>query len=262
VEGDVPRFCANLNFLFTEVPFLDRFDAAANAGFKAVEIGNPYEASAGEIAARLRANGLALVLFNTSAGDAAAGERGRSALVGREKDFDADLTMALSYAEATGCKLIHVMAGLVHQGARREVFVANLTKAARKAASAGVSLVVEPINRRDIPGYFLNKLAEARAIIYEVGEPNLGLQFDIYHRQVEDGDVAVALKAYAGLTRHYQIANPPDRGEPDAGDLNFAWLLKEIDASGYTGWIGCEYRPRRGTVEGLKWAAACGVSLG
>jgi 2-dehydrotetronate isomerase len=262
MDGDMPRFAANLNFLFTEVPFLDRFDAAANAGFKAVEIGNPYEASAGEIAARLRANGLALVLFNTSAGDAAAGERGRSALAGREKDFDADLTMALSYAEATGCKLIHVMAGLVHQGARREVFVANLKKAARKAASAGVSLVVEPINRRDIPGYFLNKLAEARAIIYEVGEPNLGLQFDIYHRQVEDGDVAVALKEYAGLTRHYQIANPPDRGEPDAGDLNFAWLLKEIDASGYTGWIGCEYRPRRGTVEGLKWAAACGVKLG
>jgi 2-dehydrotetronate isomerase len=262
MDGDMPRFAANLNFLFTEVPFLDRFEAAAKAGFRGVEIGNPYEASAGEIAARLRANGLALVLFNTSAGDAAAGERGRSALVGREKDFDADLTMALSYAEATGCKLIHVMAGLVHQGARREVFVANLKKAARKAASAGVSLVVEPINRRDIPGYFLNKLAEARAIIYEVGEPNLGLQFDIYHRQVEDGAVAVALKEYAGLTRHYQIANPPDRGEPDAGDLNFAWLLKEIDASGYTGWIGCEYRPRRGTVEGLKWAAACGVKLG
>ena len=114
------------------------------------------------------------------------------------------------------------MAGLVHQGARRETFVANLKKAARKAAGAGVDLVIEPINRRDIPGYFLNKLAEARAIIYEVGEPNLGLQFDLYHRQVEDGDVAVALKEYAALTRHYQIANPPDRGEPDAGDLNYA----------------------------------------
>ena len=144
------------------------------------------------------------------------------------------------------------MAGLVHQGARRDTFVANLKKAARKAAAAGVGLVIEPINRRDIPGYFLNKLAEARAVIYEVGEPNLGLQFDLYHRQVEDGDVAVAIKEYAGLTRHYQIANPPDRGEPDEGDMNYRWLLQQIDASGYKGWVGCEYKPRRGTVEGLE----------
>ena len=156
----MPRFCANLNFLFTELPFLDRFEAAAKAGFKGVEIGNPYEAPAAEVAARLKANGLTLALLNTPAGDAAAGERGRSALAGREKDFDADLALALSYAEATGCKLIHVMAGLVHQGARRETFVANLKKAARRAAGAGVTLVIEPINRRDIPGYFLNKLAE------------------------------------------------------------------------------------------------------
>jgi hydroxypyruvate isomerase len=258
----MPRFCANLNFLFQEVPLLDRFEAAAKASFKGVEIGNPYEASAADIAARLRSNGLALALINTTAGDAKAGERGRSALAGREKDFDADLANALAYCEATGCKLVHVMAGLVHQGARRDTFVANLKKAARKAAGAGVGLVIEPINRRDIPGYFLNKLAEARAIIYEVGEPNLGLQFDLYHRQVEDGDVAVAIKEYAGLTRHYQIANPPDRGEPDEGDLNYRWLLQQIDASGYKGWVGCEYKPRRGTVEGLKWAAACGVKIG
>ena len=258
----MPRFCANLNFLFTEVPLLDRFEAAAKAGFKAVEIGNPYEASAGEIAAKLKANGLGLALINTSPGDAAKGERGRSALAGREKDFDADLEAALAYCAATGCKLIHVMAGLVHQGARRETFVANLEKAARKAAAAGITAVIEPINRRDIPGYFLNKLAEARAIIYEAGEPNLGLQFDLYHRQVEDGDVAVAIKEYAALTRHYQIANPPDRGEPDEGDLNYRWLLQQIDASGYTGWVGCEYKPRRTTVEGLGWAKACGVTLG
>jgi hydroxypyruvate isomerase len=258
----MPRFCANLNFLFTEVPLLDRFAAAAKAGFKAVEIGNPYEAPAADIAERLKSNGLTLVLINTTAGDAAKGERGRAALAGREKDFDADVEAALSYCAAAGCKLIHVMAGVVHQGARREVFVANLKRAARKAAGAGVTLVIEPINRRDIPGYFLNKLAEARAIIYEVGEANLGLQFDIYHRQVEDGDVAVAIKEYAALTRHYQIANPPDRGEPDAGDLNYAWLLGQIDASGYTGWVGCEYKPRRSTEEGLGWTKACGVSLG
>ena len=258
----MPRFCANLNFLFQEVPLLERFDAAAKAGFKAVEIGNPYEASAGEIAAKLKANGLALALINTSPGDAAKGERGRSALAGREKDFDADLEAALAYCAATGCKLIHVMAGLVHQGARRETFVANLEKAARKAAAAGITAVIEPINRRDIPGYFLNKLAEARAIIYEVGEPNLGLQFDLYHRQVEDGDVAVAIKEYVALARHYQIANPPDRGEPDEGDLNYRWLLRQIDASGYKGWVGCEYKPRHSTVEGLGWAKACGVTLG
>jgi hydroxypyruvate isomerase len=258
----MPRFCANLNFLFTEVPLLDRFEAAAKAGFKAVEIGNPYEASANEIATRLKAHGLTLALFNTSAGDAAKGERGRAALTGREKDFAADLETALKYAASTGCTLMHVMAGVVHQGARRDTFVANLKKAAPKAAAVGVNLVIEPINRRDIPGYFLNKLAEARSIIYEVGAPNLGLQFDLYHRQVEDGDVAVAIKEYAALTRHYQIANPPDRGEPDEGDLNYRWLLHQIDASGYKGWVGCEYKPRRSTVEGLGWAAACGVKLG
>jgi 2-dehydrotetronate isomerase len=258
----MPRFCANLNFLFTELPLLDRFEAAAKAGFKGVEIGNPYEASASEIAAKLKSNGLTLVLVNTSPGDAAKGERGRSALAGREKDFDADMETALRYCAATGCKLIHVMAGLVHQGARRDTFVANLKKGTRKAAAAGVGLVIEPINRRDIPGYFLNKLPEARAVIHEVAEPNLGLQFDLYHRQIEDVYVAVAMKEYAGLTRHYQIANPPDRGEPDEGEMNYRWLLQQIDAGGYTGWVGCEYRPRRGTVEGLRWAAACGVKLG
>lgn len=256
------RFCANLNFLFTEVPMADRLAAAAKAGFKAVEIGSPYELTAADLAARLKSSGLTLALINTTAGDAAKGERGRSALAGREKDFDADLENALAYCAATGCRMVHVMAGLVHQGARRDVFVANLKRAAPKAAAAGVTLVIEPINRRDIPGYFLNRLCEGRAIIYEVGAPNLGLQFDIYHRQVEDGDVAVALKEYAAITRHYQIANPPDRGEPDGGDLNYAWLLQQIDASGYSGYIGCEYKPRHGTVKGLGWAAACGVKLG
>ncbi len=256
------RFAANLNFLFTEVPLLDRFEAAAKAGFKAVEIGNPYEAPAADIAARLKSNGLALALFNISAGDAAAGERGRSALAGREKDFDADLETALRYAAATGGTLIHVMAGLIHQGARRDTFVANLGKAARKASAAGVNLVIEPINPRDIPGYFLNRLSDARSVIHEVGAPNLGLQFDLYHRQVVEGDVATAMTEYASLTRHYQIASPPDRGEPDEGEMNYRWLLQQIDASGYAGYVGCEYKPRRGTVAGLKWLSACGVTLG
>jgi hydroxypyruvate isomerase len=258
----MPRFAANLNFLFTELPYLERFEAAAKAGFKAVEMGNPYEASANEIGARLKANGLSVALINISAGNAAAGERGLAALPGREKDFGADMATALHYAEAVGCKLVHLLAGLVHHGARRATYVTNLKKAARMAAASGFGVVIEPINRRDIPGYFLNKTGEARSVIYEVGEPNLGLQLDLYHRQVEEGDVATAIKEFGPLARHYQVANPPDRGEPDEGELNHAWLFREIDASGFAGYVGCEYRPRRGTAEGLKWAAACGVKLG
>jgi 2-dehydrotetronate isomerase len=258
----VPRFAANLSFLFTELPFLDRFEAAAEAGFKAVESTNVYEAPAEEIAVRLKANGLALALLNTPAGNAQAGERGVAALPGREKEFQAAVATALRYAEATGARQIHVLAGLVHHGARRATYVSNLKTAAKTASGSGITLLIEPINRRDIPGYFLNRTEEARGVIHEVGEPGLGLQFDIYHRQVEEGDVITAMREFAPLIRHYQIASPPDRGEPDDGELNYRALFKEIDASGYKGWVGCEYRPRRGTVEGLKWAAACGVSLG
>jgi hydroxypyruvate isomerase len=254
------RFAANLSFLFTELPFLDRFEAAANAGFKAVESTNIYEAPAHEVAARLNANGLALALLNTPAGSAEAGERGHAALPGREKDFDAGIARALDYAEATGCRRIHVLAGVVHHGARRATYVANLARAAKTAA--GVDLLIEPINRRDIPGYFLNKTHEARSVIHEVGAPNLGLQFDLYHRQVEEGDVATAMAEFAPLIRHYQIASPPDRGEPDAGEMNYPWLLQQIAASGFDGYVGCEYRPRAGTVAGLKWTEACGVTLG
>jgi hydroxypyruvate isomerase len=258
----MPRFAANLSFLFTELPFLERFEAAAKAGFKAVESTNVYEAPANEVAARLKATGLSLALLNTPAGSAEAGERGLAALPGREKDFDAGIARALGYAEATACRRIHVLAGVAHHGARRSTYVANLARAAKTAAGAGVDLLIEPINRRDIPGYFLNKTHEARSVIHEVGVPNLGLQFDLYHRQVEEGDVATALAEFGTLTRHYQVANPPDRGEPDAGELNCAWLFRQIDASGYDGWVGCEYRPRAGTIAGLKWAEACGVSLG
>ena len=255
----MPRFAANLSFLFTELPFLDRFEAAAKAGFKAVESTNVYEAPASEIAARLKANGLTMALLNTPAGNAEAGERGLAALPGREKDFDPAIVNALRYAEATGCRRIHVLAGVVHHGARRATFVANLARAAKTAA--GVDLLIEPINRRDIPG-FVNKTHEARSVIHEVGAPNVGLQFDLYHRQVEEGDVATAMAEFAPLIRHYQVASPPDRGEPDAGEMNYRWLFQQIDASGFGGWVGCEYRPRAGTMAGLKWAEACGVTLG
>jgi len=256
----MPRFAANLSFLFTEVPFLDRFEAAAKAGFKAVESTNVYEAPANEIAARLKANGLTMALLNTPAGNAEMGERGLAALPGREKDFDAAVASALRYAEATDCRRIHVLAGVVHHGARRATFVANLARAAKTAT--GVDLLIEPINRRDIPGYFVNKTKDARSVIHEVGAANVGLQFDLYHRQVEEGDVATAMAEFAPLIRHYQVASPPDRGEPDAGEMNYRWLFQQIDASGFGGWVGCEYRPRAGTVAGLKWAEACGVALG
>jgi hydroxypyruvate isomerase len=258
----MPRFAANLNFLFTDLPFLDRFDAAAKAGFTAVESTGLYEATAEDIAARLKANGLTLALFNMPSGNAAAGERGLTSLPGREGEFRAAFETALRYADATGGRRMHLPAGLVHQGAQRATYIANLGRAARAAAAAGIEVLIEPISRRSMPGFFLNTTGEARAVIHEVGEPSLRLQFDLFHRQIEEGDVAAAIEEFAPLTAHYQIASPPDRGEPDDGEMNYAYLFKLIDRTGFSGWIGCEYRPRRGTVEGLKWAAACGVTLG
>ncbi len=258
----MPKFAANLSMMFNEVPFLDRFEAAAKAGFKGVEFLFPYEHRPEEIAARLKGNGLSLVLFNLPPGDFAKGERGLAALPSREAEFDAAISEALLYAEALHCPRVHAMAGLRHHGASRPTYIANLRKAARRAGRAGVDVLIEPINTRDIPGFFLNHLSEARAIIHEVAESNLGLQFDLYHRQVMDGDVATAIAEYAPLSRHYQLANPPDRGEPDSGELNYPYLFEVIDKTGFDGWIGCEYRPRRGTVEGLRWIERCGVRLG
>jgi len=258
----MPRFCANLSFLFSELPFLDRFEAAAKAGFKGVEYLNPFEAPKAEIAARLKAHGLTQALFNMAHGDWSKGERGMSAIPGREAEYEQAVAAALDYAEATGCKRLFSMAGLKHHGADRATYVRNLKTAARMAKSAGIDIIIEPINTRDIPGYFLNTTGEARSIIHEVAEPNVGLQFDLYHRQVMEGDVAKAIDEFGHLARHYQIANPPDRGEPDDGELNYRYLFKKIDDSGFDGWVGCEYKPRNGTVQGLGWAKALGVTLG
>jgi 2-dehydrotetronate isomerase len=258
----MPRFAANLSFMFTEVPFLDRFEAAAKAGFKGVEFLNPFEVTKAEIASRLKANGLTQALFNMAHGDWTKGERGMSAIPGREAEYEKAVAAALDYAEATGCKRLFSMAGLKHHGANRKTYVANLKVAARMAKGSGVDVIIEPINTRDIPGYFLNTTGEARSIIHEVGAPNVGLQFDLYHRQVMEGDVAMAIDEFGHLARHYQIASPPDRGEPDEGEMNYRFLFKKIDDSGFKGWVGCEYKPRRGTVEGLGWAKALGVPLG
>jgi hydroxypyruvate isomerase len=258
----MPRFAANLSMMFTELPFLARFEAAAKAGFKGVEFLFPYEFSASEIAARLKDNGLSQVLFNLPPGDWSKGERGLAALSGREAEFESAAKQALAYAEALACPRLHAMAGLLHQGARRATYVKNLKKLAKMAADAGVEILIEPINTRDIPGFFLNRTSEARAVIFEVAEPSLGLQLDLYHRQVMEGDVAMAIKEYAPLARHYQLANPPDRGEPDDGELNYPYLFRLIDEAGFRGWIGCEYKPRVGTLEGLRWVERCGVTLG
>lgn len=258
----MPRFCANLSFLFTELPFLDRFEAAAKAGFKGVEYLNPFEAPKAEIASRLKANGLTQALFNMAHGDWTKGERGMSAIPGREAEYEKAVAAALDYAEATGCKRMFSMAGLKHHGADRATYVRNLKTAARMTKGSGIHVIIEPINTRDIPGYFLNTTGDARSIIHEVGEANVGLQFDLYHRQVMEGDVAKAIDEFGHLARHYQIANPPDRGEPDEGELNYRYLFKKIDDSGFDGWVGCEYKPRNGTVAGLGWAKALGVTLG
>ncbi|MEQ1615271.1 MAG: 2-oxo-tetronate isomerase [Hyphomicrobiaceae bacterium] len=258
----MPRFCANLSFLFTELPFLDRFEAAAKASFKGVEYLNPFEAPKAEIAARLKANGLTQALFNMAHGDWTKGERGMSAIPGREAEYEKAVAAALDCAEAFGCKRVFSMAGLRHHGAERATYVRNLKTAARMAKGSDVHIIIEPINTRDIPGYFLNTTSDARSIIHEVAEPNVGLQFDLYHRQVMEGDVAKAIDEFGHLARHYQIASPPDRGEPDEGELNYRYLFKKIDDSGFDGWVGCEYKPRNGTVAGLSWAKALGVKLG
>ena len=258
----MPRFAANLSFLFQELPFLDRFAAAAAQGFTAVEFMFPYECSAQDLRGALDDYGLALVLFNTAQGNWAAGERGIAAIPGRERAFDQSIEQALQYTQVLGNRLIHVMAGLVADGAERDTFVANLARAANRAGDEGITLVIEPINTRDMPGYFLSRTHQAIDILRDVARPNVGLQFDLYHRHIMDGDVLAGLEEARPFIRHMQIASPPDRGEPDQGDLDFRMLLAAIDASGYSGYIGLEYKPRGDTVAGLKWAKALGVKLG
>lgn len=258
----MPRFAANLSFLFLDIPFLDRFEAAAKAGFKGVEFMFPYAHDVHEIKARLEATGLELVLFNLAPGHWDKGERGFTALPGREDEFASAVDLALTYAESLGAKRLHAMAGLTEHGADRNAYIANLKLAANWARPSGIDILIEPINTRDMPGYFLTHTNEARSIIGDAGEPNIGLQFDCYHRHIMEGDVEAAIAEFAPITRHYQCASPPDRGEPDKGDLDYSALFKAIDATGFTGWVGCEYKPRGDTLAGLAWTKTCGVRLG
>jgi 2-dehydrotetronate isomerase len=258
----MPRFSANLDFLFTELTFRERFEAAAMSGFRGVEFLFPYEVPADELASLARDNGLEVVLFNIWPGDWDAGWRGLAGVPGQEDEFARCLTEALDYARALNCRRLHAMAGLESQGANFSTLIGNLRFAAAEAAADGVVIMTEPINRRDMPGYLVHRTAEAREIIEAVGAPNVRLQLDLYHRQMEEGDVAGAISEFADVTEHYQIAASPDRGEPHAGDLDFRELLGLIDATGYAGWVGCEYRPRAGTAAGLEWGEALGVSFG
>lgn len=257
----MPRFAANLSFLFTELPFLDRFEAAAKAGFNGVEFMFPYAFDAEDIRDRLDRYRLEMVLFNMAPGHWDRGERGFAALPGREDDFASAVDLALTYAETLGCSRLHAMAGLVDHGATREAYVANLKMAAAWAAEEDIDVLIEPINTRDMPGYFLSKTEDAMDIIREVGAPNLKLQFDLYHRHVMQGGVEEAIRTFAPVAGHMQAASPPDRGEPDQGDLDYKSLFRLIDEVGYQGWIGCEYKPRGETLAGLGWPSKCGVSL-
>ncbi len=252
------RFAANLSFLYGEYDFPERFAAAAKDGFTGVEYLFPYDYPAQQLAARLQENSLVQVLFNAPPGNWAAGERGLASLPGREAEFHTAIQTALAYAQALTCPRVHVMAGLQPSGAERSAmhrtFVANLAWAAELAAPAGVELLIEPINTRDMPGYFLNRQDEAHAIVDEIGNPALKVQMDLYHCQIVEGDVSMKLRKYLGKNvGHIQIASVPDRNEPDRGELNYDYLLDLIEELGYSGWIGCEYRPKAGTSEGLGW---------
>jgi hydroxypyruvate isomerase len=255
----MPRFAANLTFLFAEVPFLDRFEAAAGAGFAGVEYLFPYEWPAEAIAERLRRHGLTQVLFNLPAGDWAAGERGIACHPGREDEFRDGVGRALAYATALGCGQLNCLAGIapggVHEDAIRATFVRNLRFAAGRLADAGLRLLVEPINTRDIPGFFLSHTAQALAILDEVAAPNLHLQYDAYHMQIMEGDLATTIERTLARIGHVQIADVPGRHEPGTGEINYPFLLGHLDRLGYRGWVGCEYKPRGATVAGLDWMA-------
>lgn len=254
----MPRFAANLSMMYQEHGFLDRFAAAASDGFQAVEYLFPFEHPAAEIRRRLDDNGLTQVLFNAPPGNWAAGERGTAALPGRETEFRTGFAQALEYAAVLGNERVHVMAGIVASDADaarcRAVYLENLAYAAASAAKHGLTVLIEPINTRDMPGYFLSRQDDAHAICAQVGAANLRVQFDCYHCQIMEGDLAVKLKRDMAGIGHIQIAGVPERHEPDLGEVNYPYLFDVIDGLGYDGWIGCEYRPRAGTSAGLGWA--------
>ncbi len=253
----MPRFSANLSMLFTERDFLDRFDAAAAAGFKGVEYLGPYDHTPDEVAARLKKNGLSQVLFNVPSGNWAGGERGIAVLPDRVEEFRAGVDKAITYARALGCPQVNCLAGIAPAGVdaktAEDVFVGNLKFAAERLEKAGIRLLVEPINTRDIPGFFLTNTRQALGILDRVGSENLYIQYDIYHMQIMEGNLARTMEANLPRIAHLQLADNPGRHEPGTGEINYPFLYDFIDGLGYAGWIGAEYKPKAGTEAGLGW---------
>jgi hydroxypyruvate isomerase len=254
------RFSANLSFLFHEVPFLERFAEAGHAGFRAVEFTFPYEYPARDLVAAASAAKVDVVLFNGPPGDFAAGDRGTASLPGREHEFAAGFSTALRYAQALRCPRVHVMAGVVPADAdaerrsrQRTTLVRNLQFACKEAAEQGVTVLLEPLNPRDMPNYLYSTQAEAHAIREEVDAPNLKVQMDLYHAQIVEGDLSEKLRLWLPYIGHIQIAGVPGRNEPDVGEINYAWIFRLLEELRYDGYVGCEYRPRKNTQDGLSW---------
>ena len=256
----MPKFAANLSFLFTEVPFVERFGRAAAAGFRGVEYLFPYDWPARDLAGLLQTHGLEQVLFNLAPGDWAAGERGLACLPHRQGEFAESVEQALDYAVVLDCRRVHCMAGIrptgVDDAELEAVYLANLRHAADRLATIGATLMIEPINSRiDMPGYWLDSIAQGFRLLAAVDRDNVRLQYDIYHAQIIAGDLARTLETHLPHIGHIQIADNPGRHEPGSGEINYPFLFDRLDRLGYDGWIGCEYRPRAGTDAGLGWLA-------
>ena len=256
----MPKFAANLTMLFTERPFLERFAAAKAAGFTGVEYLFPYEFEKAVLREKLLQHGLSQVLHNLPAGNWGAGERGIAILPNRIKEFRDGVKRAIDYAKALDCRQLNCLAGIAPAAANaaelRDVFVDNLGFAANALADHGIRLLIEPINTRDIPGFFLSGTGQARDIIADVGSDNLFIQYDIYHMQIMEGDLAPTMKKHLDRIAHVQLADNPGRNEPGTGEINFDFLFRYLDDLGYAGWIGCEYKPKTTASEGLDWCAA------
>jgi hydroxypyruvate isomerase len=253
----MPNFAANLTMMYNESPFLDRFSAAGKDGFRGIEFLFPYDFAPEEIKLRLDENNLTQILFNCPPGNWSVGDRGTASLPGREDEFKRSVELALEFARIVGNKHLHVMAGVIAPeqdcASHRDMYLKNLAYAADQAKSAGITVLIEPINTRDMPGYFLSRQDDAHAICREVGATNLQIQLDLYHCQIMEGDLAMTIKRDIKNVGHIQIAGVPNRHEPDDGEINYPYLFQLIDELGYDGWIGCEYRPKAGTSEGLGW---------
>ena len=253
----MPKFCANLSMMFTEHPFADRFAAAARAGFKGVEYLFPYIMPKRDISERLSANHLTQVLFNLPSGNWDMGERGIACLPDRLNEFKDGVGTAIEYAKALGCSTVNCLAGIQPQGVVREkaweTLVANVAYAASALQKEGVQLVIEPINHFDIPGFLLNRSADGIAVMDAVNSPNLKLQYDFYHMQRMEGELAATSQRLLPRIGHIQVADTPGRNEPGTGEINYPFIFKHLDTIGYGGWVGCEYKPKSRTTEGLGW---------